>query len=153
MTFKQKVLGAALAAATTLSAAQALAVGGSHTLQPNENKKIYEFGNMKGYVTIQSTQPLNLRWIHAGQKRDVMLTNGSVTLELPADKIDGILEASNQGTMPASVTINENTQANNLAQTWMAFWGTAAGGHDSEVNKAHREVKRWVKKCFGLCKG
>lgn len=149
---KFKSTAAIFAVATIVAAAQAKAVGGSFTIAPSENRTIYDFGNMTGWITIQTDQPLNLRWVHTGEKKDIVYAPGSLTLQLPA-KIDGHLEASNTGGSEAHVHVTEHTKVANLAQTWEAFWGTAAGGHHSVINDAHREVKRWVKKCLGLCKG
>ncbi len=126
--------------------------GGSYSLAPGENKTIYEFGNMTGSVVIVTDQPLNVRWLSTGEKKELQRISGVVELRLPK-KLDGRLEASNVNATAATVQVTERTNASNYAQTWEQFWGTAAGGHDSVVNSAHREVKRWVKKCLGLCKG
>jgi hypothetical protein len=139
--------------AALMAAGSALAApGGTFTLSPGENTTIYEFGNMTGSVVIETDQPINVRWISTGEKKEIQNVAGTLELRLP-QKLDGRLEASNPNGTPTTVRVTERTQVSNLAQTWERFWGTLAGSRSSEVNKAHREVKRWVKRCAGLCKG
>lgn len=140
------------AAIATVSTAALALGGGTFNLAPGENKTIYEFGNMSGSVVITTDRSINIRWISTGEKTEALLISGQTELGLP-QKLDGRIEASNPNGTSATVRVTDRTQASNLAQTWQQFWGTVAGGPNSELNKAHREGKRWIKKCFGLCKG
>ncbi|MET4252947.1 hypothetical protein [Bradyrhizobium sp. LA6.7] len=150
MTTKQKLISTVAAVATIAALlTQAQAIGGSYTIAPNENREIYTFGNMSGYVTIETDQPIDVRWIHTGEKKDVVRVSRNVTIELPNNKIDGRLEASNPNLAPAFVRITEHTKASNLAQTWEKFWGTVAGGKHSVPNDVHRQVKEFLRKPFG----
>ena len=127
--------------------------GGTYTIAPGENRKVYEFVNMSGVVIVETDTPINVRWISMGEKQDFqVVVTGITELRLP-QKIEGRLEAGNPNALPATVHISRRTQVANIAQSWVQAWGSVAGGPNSEVNKAHREVKRWIKKCFGLCKG
>lgn len=150
MTTKQKLITTVAVVATIAALlTQAQAIGGSYTIAPNENREVYAFGNMSGYITIETDQPIDVRWIHTGEKKDVVRVSGSVTIELPNSKIDGRLEASNPNSAPALVRVTEHTKVSNLAQTWEKFWGTVAGGKHSVPNDLHRQVKAFLRKPFG----
>jgi hypothetical protein len=149
---RRSIIIAVVSLALTGTATAYAFPGGTFTLAPGENRKTYEFANLTGSLVIETDQSVNIRWIHTGEKKDIQRVTGILEVRLPK-KIDGRLEAGNPNSMPATVRISERTNVSNLAQSWEWFWGTAAGGQNSGVNKAHREVKRWIKKCFGLCKG
>ena len=114
---------------TLASSALASFPGGTYTIAPGENREIYRFGNMTGSVVIETDEPINVRWISTGEKKEVQIVSGATELRLP-QKLDGRLEASNPNTLPATVRVSERTQVSNMAQSWEQFWGTVAGGHD-----------------------
>jgi len=140
---KAVVLGAA--ALLSIMAGLAHAADGAYTLAPGENRSVYQFGNLSGSLQIVTDAPVTVRWIHTGEKKEPQQVSGSIELRLPS-KMDGALEVSNTNAAPVTVHVTEKTEASNLAQMWESFWGTAAGGKNSEINKAHREVKRLIKK-------
>jgi len=140
---KQKVLALTFAAAFAMAPA-VQAADGVFTLAPGENRSVYQFGNLSGSIDIVTDMPITVRWIHTGEKKEAKQVTGSIELALPK-KTDGSLEASNPNPIPVTVRVTERTKASNLAQVWENFWGTAAGGKDSEINKAHRAVKDAVK--------
>lgn len=122
------------------------ALAADFTLLPGDTTEIYSSSNKQGWLKIWANGPVKLRWIHEGEKREVNFTEGEIQITLPR-KLDLQLEASNSGAFPVNISVDRKDAGDaNAARTWENFWGTVAGGPKSEVNKAHKEVKRWIKK-------
>lgn len=140
----------ALASLAFTSAALASA-DGTYTISPGDKREIYKFINLSGSLVIESAQPVEIRWVHTGERKKVREVWGTIELRLPK-KIDGHLVVSNNGALPATVRVSERAQVSNPVETWESFWGSAAGGPNSVVNELHRGAKRLLKECFGLCR-
>jgi hypothetical protein len=141
----------AKAIALWLAAMGADARAAEHTILPGSNLEVFHFSNQQGWLRIWSSGPVTLRWIHEGEKREVNFKEGEIQINIPR-KMEGRLEAGNSGSTSVTLSVDRKDADNaNIARTWENFWGSVGGGRESELNKAHREVKRWVKKCFGVC--